>query len=99
METRHRRWAALPEGRATGDRGGDRRRRAEPYAGPRTPGVCPHRITRNTGRAQCARTPDPCNKVVPRRCPLPGAVALDRSAGETVQRWPSSVTTVTDLRL
>jgi Transposase DDE domain len=22
-----------------------------------------HRITRNTGRAQCARTPDPCNKV------------------------------------
>ena len=40
-----------------------------------------------------------CGFAVPRRCALPGAVALDRSAGETVQRWPSSVTTVTDLRL
>src|SRR5215203_5501538 len=37
-----------------------------------------------------------CGFAVPRRCALPGAVALDRSAGETVQRWPSSVTTVTD---
>src|SRR5215211_7902895 len=40
-----------------------------------------------------------CGFAVPRRCAVPGAVALDRSAGETVQRWPSSVTTVTDLRL
>jgi hypothetical protein len=40
-----------------------------------------------------------CGFAVPRRCALPGAAALDRSAGETVQRWPSSVTTVTDLRL
>src|SRR3954447_21093455 len=40
-----------------------------------------------------------CGFAVPRRCALPSAVALDRSAGETVQRWPSSVTTVTDLRL
>ena len=37
------------------------RRRAEPNAGAGTPGVRPHRMTRNTGRAQCARTPDPCN--------------------------------------
>src|SRR3954451_24746494 len=42
---------------------GHRRRRAEPNAGPRTPRVCPHRITRNTGRAQCIHTADPCNKV------------------------------------
>src|SRR3954470_16397342 len=40
-----------------------------------------------------------CGFAVPRRCAVPGAAALDRSAGETVQRWPSSVTTVTDLRL
>jgi hypothetical protein len=31
-------------------------------AGPRTPGVRPHRMTRNAGRAQCAHTADPCNK-------------------------------------
>src|SRR3954454_11145761 len=42
---------------------GHRGRRAEPNAGPRTPRVCPHRITRNTGRAQCVHTADPCNKV------------------------------------
>src|SRR3954468_5472900 len=64
---RYWRRAALADGGATSDRGGDRRRRAEPNAGAGTPGVCPHRITRNTGRAQCARTPDPCNKV-PLRC-------------------------------
>src|SRR5215217_4568925 len=63
METRYRRWATLPDRRATGNRGGDRGRRAEPNAGAGTPGVRPHRITRNTGRAQCARTADPCNKV------------------------------------
>src|SRR4051794_21364143 len=40
-----------------------------------------------------------CGFAVPRRCALPGVAALDRSAGETVQRRPSSVTTVTDLRL
>ena len=55
-------------GRATGDRGGDRRRRAEPNAGAGTPGVRPHRMTRNTGRAQCAHTADPCNKVPRRLC-------------------------------
>src|SRR3954447_23911378 len=63
MEARHRRWAALPDGRATGERGGHRGRRTEPNAGAGTPEVRPHRITRNTGRAQCARTSDPCNKV------------------------------------
>src|SRR3954471_8052963 len=63
MEARHRRWTALPDGRATGERGGHRRRCAEPYAGPRTPRVRPHRMTRNTGRAQCTHTADPCNKV------------------------------------
>src|SRR3954447_7440350 len=44
------------------DRGGDRCRRAEPNAGAGTPGICAHRITRNTDRAQCAHTADPCNK-------------------------------------
>ena len=29
----------------------------------RAPGVRPHRITRNTGRAQCVYTADPCNTV------------------------------------
>lgn len=65
METRHRRGAALPDGRASSERGGDRVRRAEPNAGAGTPRVRPHHITRNTGWAQCARTPDPCNKVSP----------------------------------
>src|SRR3954452_4167439 len=63
METRHRGRAALPHRRATGDRGGHRGRRAEPNAGAGKPGVRPHRMTRNTGRAQCAHTVDPCNKV------------------------------------
>ena len=40
---------------------GHRGRRAEPNAGAGTPGVRPHRMTRNTGRAQCAHTADPCN--------------------------------------
>src|SRR5215217_273012 len=65
METRYRRWATLPDRRATGDRGGDRRRRAEPNAGAGTPGVRPHRMTQNMGRAQCAHTADPCNKAAP----------------------------------
>ena len=30
---------------------------------------------------------------------LSGAAALDRSDGDMFERWPSSVTTVTDLRL
>src|SRR3954467_15724900 len=62
MEARHRRWVALANGRASGERGGHRGRRAEPNAGAGTPGVCPHHMILNTGRAQCARTPDPCNK-------------------------------------
>ena len=40
MEARHRRRAALAERRAAGDRSGHRCRRAEPHAGPWTPGVC-----------------------------------------------------------
>src|SRR3954463_5615106 len=57
----------------------DRRRRAEPNAGPRTPRVCPHRMTRNTGKAQCAHTVDPCNK-------------LDWNQWSTLfrHRWPTS---------
>jgi hypothetical protein len=62
LEARHRRWAPFANGRTAGDRGGNCGRRAEPNAGPRTPGVRPHRITRNAGRAQCAPTADPCNK-------------------------------------
>ena len=58
--------AYVPDRRATGNRGGHRGRRAEPNAGAGTPGVRAHRMTRNTGRAQCAHTADPCNKVVPR---------------------------------
>jgi hypothetical protein len=64
LETGGRRRAPLVYGRAPGDRGGDRRRRAEPHARPRTPGVRPHRMTRNTGGAQCVHTADPCNKVL-----------------------------------
>src|SRR3954451_23126586 len=75
MEARHRRWAAFANGRATGERGGHRGRRAEPNAGAGAPGVRPYRITRNTGRAQCARTPDPCNKVPPRANAVPSAAA------------------------
>src|SRR3954452_4210462 len=40
-----------------------------------------------------------CGFAVPGRCPWPGGGPVDGGAGETVQRWPSSVTTVTDLRL
>src|SRR3954452_6959013 len=60
---------------------GHRRQRAEPNVGAGTPGVRPHRMTRNTARAQCARTPDPCNKV-----------AIKRSAGLPPQpaRWAAS---------
>src|SRR3954453_4928676 len=43
--------------------GGHRGRRAEPNAGAGTPEVRPHHMTRNTGRAQCVHTADPCNKV------------------------------------
>src|ERR687894_811479 len=64
METRHRGRAALPDGRTTGDRGGHRRRRAEPHARPRTPGVRPHRVTPGRGRAPCVHTADPCNKAI-----------------------------------
>ncbi|MFL5288013.1 MAG: hypothetical protein ACJ8AW_45375 [Rhodopila sp.] len=45
--------------------GGYRGRRAEPNTRAGTPGVRPHRMILNMGRAQCARTPDPCNKVAP----------------------------------
>src|SRR3954471_11128149 len=45
---------------------GHRGRRAETYAGAETPEVRPHRITQNTGRAQCAYTANPCNKVAKR---------------------------------
>src|SRR3954452_13965023 len=34
-----------------------------------------------------------CGFAVPRRCACPGGGPLEGSAGETVQRWPSSVTT------
>src|SRR3712207_1204921 len=62
MEARHRRRAALADGWATtGDRGGHRRKRAEPHARPWTPGIRPPRITRNTGRTQSVHTADPCN--------------------------------------
>src|SRR4051794_33499160 len=56
LEARHRRGAPFANGRATGERGSHRSRRAEPNAGAGTPGVRPHRTTRNTGRAQCAHT-------------------------------------------
>ena len=36
----------------------------EPHVGAGTPGVCPPRVTPDTGRAQCVRSPDPCNKVL-----------------------------------
>src|SRR3954454_15328610 len=63
LEMRYWRRAAFTNGWATGDRSGHRGRRAEPNAGAGTPGVRPHRMTRNTGRAQYAHTADPCNKV------------------------------------
>jgi Transposase DDE domain len=66
LEARPRRWAPFANGRATGERGGHRGQRSEPNAGAGTPGVRPHRITQNTGRAQCAHTADPCNKAARR---------------------------------
>src|ERR671916_30408 len=81
MEARPRRWAALPDGQATGNRGGHRGRRAEPHAGARTPGVRPHRMILNTGRAQCAHTTDPCNKVTDGAGPYPPAIAAARKEG------------------
>src|SRR5215208_5366276 len=70
LEARHRLGAALANGRATSDRGGHRGRRAEPHAGAGTPGVRPHRITRNTGGLSAPVPPihaTRCNKA-----PLPG---------------------------
>jgi hypothetical protein len=72
VEARRRRWATLPDGWAASDRGGHRRRRAEPHARPRTPELRPPRMTRNTGRAQCAHTADPCNTVTARLTGLVG---------------------------
>ena len=85
LEARDRRRAALADGRATGDRGGHRRRRAEPHAGPRTPGVRPHRMTRSTGRAQCAYTVDPCNTVGQRHLRLAHAGAGGEARGPALQ--------------
>src|SRR3954462_8086984 len=62
LEARHRRWGPFANGGATGERGGDRGRRAEPNAGAGPPRVRPYRMTRNTGWAQRAHTADPCNK-------------------------------------
>ena len=50
LETGDRRRAALADGRASGDRGGHRRRRAQPHAGAGTPGVRPHRMTPGENR-------------------------------------------------
>src|SRR3954453_23781832 len=95
MEARHRRGAAFANGRATGERGGHRGRRAEPNAGAGTPEVRPHRITRNTGRAQCARIPDPCNKATTEvtRMQMSNVPALDGLHGPmgqfiNVKRYP-----------
>ena len=93
LEAPHRRWAPFANRRATGDRSGDRRRRAEPNAGAGTPGVRPHRITRNMGRAQCAHTADPCNICGPRVI-AERARAVDSAAIRAiVVRWlaPSEV--------
>src|SRR3712207_831458 len=78
LEARHRRWAPFADGRAAGDRGGHRRRGAEPDAGPRTPELRPHRMTRNTGRAQCAHTADPCNKAAHPSTPREEVHPVDR---------------------
>src|SRR3954453_7425238 len=69
LEARHRGRATLPDGRASGERGGDRGQRAQPNAGAGTPGVRPHRVTPAWGGVQCAHTADPCNKVTLRRKP------------------------------
>src|SRR4051794_9872419 len=63
LEMRYWRRAALADGGATSDRGSHRHQCSEPHVGLRAPGVRPHRITRNTGRAQCVYTADPCNTV------------------------------------
>src|SRR4051794_25125156 len=63
LERRYWRRAALADGGATSDRGSHRHQCSEPHVGLRAPGVRPHRITRNTGRAQCVYTADPCNTV------------------------------------
>src|SRR3954469_11840648 len=39
-----------------------RRALSRRLVGAGAPGIRPHRMTRNTGRAQCVRTPDPFNK-------------------------------------
>src|SRR3954468_17879341 len=84
---RYWRRAALADGGATSDRGGDRRRRAEPNAGAGTPGVCPHRITRNTDRAQCARTADPRNKAI-RRVSEPDTIFHNQAVTTTGKNLP-----------
>src|SRR3954451_5010227 len=63
LEMRYWRRAVLADGGATSDRGSHRHQCSEPHVGLRAPGVRPHRITRNTGRAQCVYTADPCNTV------------------------------------
>jgi hypothetical protein len=65
MEMRHWRWVTLVDGRAASDRSSHCCQRPEPHAGPRTPRVCPDRVTRNTGRTQRARSADPCNTLRP----------------------------------
>ena len=81
--------AYVPDRRATGNRGGDRCRRAEPNAGAGTPGIRPHRITRNTGRAQCAHTADPCNKVSSSSWICGGTAARSKKPGRRVERTSS----------
>src|SRR4051812_29566775 len=63
LEMRYWRRAVLADGGATSDRGSHRHQCSEPHVGLRAPGVRPHRITRNTGRAQCVYAADPCNTV------------------------------------
>ena len=58
-----RRRAALPHGPAPRDRGVDRRRHAEPHAGPGTPGVCPDRLRSEPGKVSCVWAAGPCDKV------------------------------------
>ena len=63
LQAGDRRRAPLAHRRTPGDRGGHRRRRPEPHAGARTPGVRPHRVTPD-GRGQCVHTVHPCNKAL-----------------------------------
>src|SRR3954464_11411708 len=53
-------------GGATSDRDSHRYQCSEPDVGLWAPGVRPHRMTRNTDRAQCVYTADPCNTVASR---------------------------------